>query len=307
MYPNQKSISLFPSPNRKTSTKPKTADELTKEVVLSSPRNGIPQSPQSPGQKNKADKLKMVRDAIGNLFSGSGLFTEWKDSVKANLLMNDDIASEKFGTYNDEFARLHKAVQDAFRLSGRPDLADSFGTTVPQFNQGLHPIDFIATLLKGASNPLSKAAAGNVYAILEPFKTMMQDALTSKGVAAPSDMDTLTQIFYNTFVAKPGSENEVMNFDTMNPGTMYHVDEAVVNSVVTFVKTLADKKTNGEQLSSIQDKIANIGLKVQSGLTQAATDEVNKKVGEKVTTNSKTILIIAVIAIAIIGYALLKK
>lgn len=305
--PGTKPVILFPSTGKALTNRPKSPAEITKEVLLSSPRNGVPVPPSAPSQKNKADRLKIVRDAIGNLFADSKIFTEWKDAVKANQLMNDDIASEKFGSYNDEFARLHKAVQDAFRLAGREDLADSFGTTVPQYNVGLHPIDFIATLLKGASNPLSKQAANNEYSVLEPFKSMMQDALISKGVAAPNDMSTLTQLFYNTFVARPGSENEVMNFDTMNPAIMYHADEAVISGVVAFVKNLAEKKKTGAQLSPIQDKIANIGLKVEDGLTKTATAEVNKTIGETVTTNAKTISIVAAIVILIVLYFIFKK
>lgn len=305
--PGTKPVILFPSPMQRLTSKPKTPDEITKEVLLSSPRNGVPVAPSAPSQKNKADRLKIVRDAIGNLFADSKIFTEWKDAVKANQLMNDDIAIEKFGSYNDEFARLHKAVQDAFRLAGRPDLADSFGTTVPQYNVGLHPIDFIATLLKGASNPLSQEAADNEYKVLNPFKSMMQEVLVEKGIAAPNNMNSLSKLFYNTFVAKPGSENEVMNFDTMNPAMMYHADEAVVSGIVSFVKNLTERKKTGAQLSPIQDKIASVGLKVEAGLTKTATEEVNKTIGETVTTNAKTISIVAAIVILIVLYFMFRK
>lgn len=298
----QKPVILFPSINKPLSLRQKPTATLAEQVAVIAPRKGTPAGISEPFKKGSSKKLLLVRDAIGTLFQDAKIFQEWKDSVKANRLMNDDIVKEKFGSYDEEFAQLHKAVQDAFRLAGRPDLADSFGVTVPRYNSNLHPIDYIATLLKGASNPVSVAVQNDQYKVLEPFKSMMQESLINKGVAAPNEMAALTQVFYNTFVAKPGTENEVMNFDEIHPSTMYHADEAVVNGVLSFVKTLADKKKNGETLSPVQDKIANIGLKVEAGVVKGATDEVNKAVGEKITSNSKTILIVLGVLAAVVLY-----
>lgn len=297
------SINLFPSEPVVVMKAGKTPSVL--EIIAGTPRKAA-DVVIDPNVKVSASRLKTVRNTLGDLFNTSGLGQEWLDSVRVMQLMDKDIASEKFGSYDAEFGRLHKAVQETFRLGGRPDLADQFSMSVPVYTGNLHPMDFVATLLKGASNPISVASQNNQYAVLTPFKSMMQDALVSKGIAAPSDMATLTQIFYNTFVA-PSNDMGKLNFDTMTPSEQYHADDALVSAVVGYVKEMANKKKSGEQLSTIQDKIANIGIKVESGLTKAATNEVNNQVGGAVVKNSKTIAIVIGIVIVVIIYLVVKK
>src|SRR5690349_9870931 len=252
------------------SPKPPVTDA---EIIISTPRV-VEAAVLDNNMKVTASRLKQVRQTIGNLFADCKLSGEWLDSVKANQLMDSDIVNEKFGNYDAEFSRLYSAVKDTFRLAGRPDLADQFSITVPVFTSNQHPMDFIATLLKGASNPVSLASQNNQYALLAPFKSLMQEVLVSKGIAAPHDMPTLTEIFYNTFIGGTGDATPKMSFDTMSPSTRYSADQALVDAVVGYVKAMADKKKAGETLSTIQDKIANVGLKVESGLTKAATSQV---------------------------------
>lgn len=285
------------------SPKPPVTDA---EIILSAPRI-VESAVLDNNLKVSSTRLKQVRQTIGNLFADCKLSEEWLDSVKANQLMDSNIVNEKFGNYDAEFSRLHKTVQDTFRLAGRPDLADQFSITVPVFTSNQHPMDFIATLLKGASNPVSLASQNNQYAVLEPFKSLMQDVLISKGIAAPNDMATLTEIFYNTFIGGTNDATPKMSFDTMSPSTRYSADQALVDAVVGYVKDMANKKKAGEQLSTIQDKIANVGLKVESGLTKAATTQVNQEVGGVVVKQSKWIALGIGVVIIVLIYFMVKK
>lgn len=309
MRPNQQAVVLFPASKNGAvkSNGKKSHVEVINEIIATTPRKDMPGKSVSPGQKTTAGELKKYRDVIGTLFNDAKVFDAWVDAVKINRLMNDSIVTEKFGTYDEEFGQLHKAVQDAFRMAGRPDLADSFGTTVAKYTSSYHPVDFIATLLKGASNPVSVQATANQYAMVEPFRTVMADALTSRGVAAPSDIATLTQLFYNTFIAKEGSENAPMNFETMPPDQTYHADAAIVDAVVAYAQNLQNQKASGKQLSKIQDKIATAAEKVKQSLTATATAEVNKEIGGTITRNSKTIMIVAGVLLVVILYFAFKK
>src|SRR5690348_17643937 len=121
---------------------------------------------------------------------------------------------------------------------------------------------------------------------LFPYTTLFR-SLVSKGIAAPHDMPTLTEIFYNTFIGGSSDAMPKMSFDTMSPSTRYSADQALVDAVVGYVKTMADKKKAGDTLSTIQDKIADVGLKVESGLTKAATTQVENEVGGVVVKQSK--------------------
>src|SRR5690348_17407452 len=64
---------------------------------------------------------------------------------------------------------------------------------------------------------------------LFPYTTLFR-SLVSKGIAAPHDMPTLTEIFYNTFIGGTGDATPKMSFDTMSPSTRYSADQALVRS-----------------------------------------------------------------------------
>lgn len=245
--------------------------------------------------------LLKFRDKVGRLFKEAGLFKAWREAIIVNSLTKNDMVSQQFTSYDAEWRRMHKAVADTFRIAGRDAVADQFVSTVPTYTSENHPIDFIGTLLKGASQ---STAGDKTYAILTPFKQVFKDVLQSKGIHAPDNMEDLSQLMYNNIVAK---EEERMNFDTMQPGYKYHADEAVTDALVAYVKNLADRKASGDTtLSKIQDKIASAGIAVQDSLTKTATAEVNKKVGESVIGNAKTISIIAVILLILIIYLIAK-
>ena len=256
------------------------------------------------GGKASSNELVKTRNLIGGLFTkskfGNGV---WRAAIDNLKLMNNDILPQKFGNYNTEFDNLYNAVQLAFINANRKDLADNFAATVDRYTEKHHPVDYIATLLKGASNPISVQAVNNQYAILKPLEGIMREALAQKGLATPSDLSDLTQIFYNTFVAKDGTPNEVMNFDQMLPSEIYHVDDSVVTAVVSYVKALSDAKKQGQVLPKFQDKIATAGIKIEEKLQNEATNEVKKEVGGFVVGNSQYIIfgIVAVVLFMLIN------
>jgi len=255
-------------------------------------------------------KLIATRSAIGNIFNANPKYSEalWKKSVQFNRLMNQDIPKEKVNdNYDAEFERLYKAVVDTFTEAGREDLAREFQLTVPKYNSVAHPIDFIATLVKGASSKEAKAGQRDQYKMLRIFKPLMKRILNEKGKASPDDIETLTQLFYNEVVAKNGGTYEPMDFESMRPAEMYHVDESVVKSVTVFIKDLADRKESGEVLPKFLDTIASEGIKVKETLKETAKEEVNKEVGAAVVDNSKMLMIGGVVVLLVLGFVLFKK
>lgn len=256
---------------------------------------------QTVGGKVNWSPLLKFRDKVGRLFKEAGIFKAWREAIIVNNLTKNDIPAEQFTSYDDEWRRMHKAVADTFRIAGRDAVADQFTSTVPVYTSETHPIDFLGTLLKGAAQ---STASEKTYSILTPFKQTFKEVLESKGIHAPDNMEDLSQLMYNNVVAK---EEEKMNFDTMQPGYKYHADEAITDALVAYVKNLADRKASGDTtLSKVQDKIATAGIQVQEALTKTATDEVNKTVGESVTGNYQTIIIVAVIILIVIIYLIVK-
>lgn len=271
-------------------------------LKISTARTGTPKIPV--GKVNNSELLK-TRAAIGAIFAGTKFHDVWKRSAAYNSLMNQDIPTNKVNqNFDAEFSRLHKAVIDTFKEGGNEKAAREFALTVPVYTQAVHPVDFIATLVKGASSPIAKKGQADQYAVLHPFKKLMQMILTNKGIAAPNAMPELTQLFYNTVVAKKGGNYEPANFDDMTPAEQYHVDDSVVKAVTVFIKDLADRKESGEQLPKVLDTIASEGIKVKQTLKDTATEEVNKEVGASIMGNSKYIIAAVVIVLA---FFLLRK
>ncbi len=298
---------------KKAAAKKQTASNakanVTAQAVIETPRNITTTAERqfTVGGKLTAGDFNKIRGVVGKLFTDAGLRDEWLQAVKANEIGNSKVVSEKLGTYDPEFKRLHVAIQDTFSNAGRPELASEFAQTVPTYTSNAHPVDYIATLLKGASHPLATAATDNQYKALEPLKPMMADALTSQGIAAPGSISDLSQLFYNKFIAKEQGV-EALNFDTMQAGDQYHADEAVTNAIVTYVKTLADRKAAGDTtLSKLQDKIATAGLNVQSKLTEGVKAEVNRDIGATITGNTRTIMIVAAVGVAVLLFLAARK
>lgn len=292
---------------RGTFLKKSAPESIIAKTVVKTPRTDNPKAVTMIGGKVTAAQFNKIRGVIGKLFTDAGLQKEWMLAVKENNIGNNGVLSQKFSSYDEEFGRLHKAVQDTFKNAGRPELANEFAATVQTYTATKHPVDFIATLLKGAGSPASMAATDNQYKVLAPFRPLMEEVLTAKGINPPKGMADLTQVFYNTFVAKPDSGRPVMNFDDMLPTDSYHVDEAVVNAVVGYVKELSDKKASGETLPKFQDKIATLGLNVQAGLTKKTEEQVAQKVGETVITNRNNIMIITGVVLVVLAVLFFKK
>lgn len=250
------------------------------------------------------------RDKIFDMFKTAGFGPGnpgFEKAVNDNGMTHSKIPNQKVnGDYSEEWRRLWQMVVDTFVNIGRKDLADNFAVTVPVYTTTVHPVDYIATLLKGAGSKPSVQAAESKYAVLLPFKGIMTDALTSKGVAAPSNLEDLIQVFYNNFIAGKMADYDAINFDTLEASHAYHLDEALVEAVITYVKNLADRKASGEVLPKTLDKIATGTQQVQEKLEKAAVTEVKKEIGDVIMENWKWILAV-IVALIIIVIFLAKK
>lgn len=273
----------------------------------------------------KSDAVLMrTRDAIVAIFRNKG--ESAKNAVNAALVKNKlrhaDVANQKIGSdYNPEFRRLWQMVIDTFNNLGRKDLAEKFASTVPPFTENKHDVSFVSTLLNGAasSKPVTittvtsgpggtskevlkvnspAVAADNNYKMLEPFKGTMQAILIAQGFAAPSGMEDLSQLFYNKVVAGKDGYDRINFFDA-TPEQTYHLDQSIVDAIVSFFKGLADRKQKGEVLPKWQDAAATKTLEIQAQLEQSAKGEIAKDIGT-VLMSKQGIIITAIVFVAII-------
>lgn len=263
--------------------------------------------------KSTSRELMATRNKILSMFGAVGLHPESAVIISAladNQLKSGNVPIEKVGdNYNAEWARLHQMVKDLFVGLGRKDLAQSFATSVPIYTAGNHPIDFIATLLKGAGSPEAVKAQEGKYAVLVPFAEVMQNSLVSKGIAAPGNIEDLSQLFYNNFVAQKSNYNlenwEQIDFLSLPPG--HNLDDPAVDAIITYVKGLQEQKNEGKQLPKVLDQIATTANSVQDSLTKQAKVEISKEVGSTVIKNSQIILIVAMALAGLIFWLLMRK
>lgn len=257
------------------------------------------------------DQLMSWFKAAGGVYSKplSDGKTPIEKAIILNKLTHADVANQKVASnYDAEWARLHKAVKDAFTLAGRSDLANQFELNVPKWTAAKHEGgDYVATLLKGASSGPAVAGQNDRFAILKPFRGLMEDALTVKGVKSPPDIGDLTQLFYNNYVAGKDAATPVIAFDEMPPSMVYHVDESIVNAVVAYFKSLADRKKSGETLPKTLDRLAEGTLKVEASLTDKVKEGVAGEIGKGIMNNSTVIIIAVVVALILIVWLIAKK
>lgn len=255
------------------------------------------------------DGFMKTRNALLSLLQGSGLtVNQINGLLKKYSLLESNIPATKLGSgYDEEFKKLWYLTSDAFALLVRPDLGEKFRNNVPVWNDNENSLDFVATLLKGANHPIAKKAEADRYAKLLPLVPVLKQALQDKGIYPPSDVPELAQLFYNTFIAKAQSENEPLNFDDIDPAWQSHLDESIVNAIVTYANSLAQRKESGEVLPKSLDKIATTTQNVKEQLGEKAKQEVAKEIGTTFMSNYKWLLPVIIGVILVLAYLAIRK
>lgn len=265
-----------------------------------------PKLTKQPVKVFSSEKLLATRNKLISLFETSGLS---KDDIKNLLtkynLVTSAIPKQKTESYNKEFADLWQFTNEALGLI-RPELSEKFRMNVPVYDEKNHPVDFVATLLKGASHPVVVKAEANRYQMLEPLKPLMKEILISKGIAAPDNTADLARLFYNEIIAKKNTETPPLNFDDLPVENLYHLDESIVNAIVTYANDLALRKQAGEQLPKFADKIATKTMQIKQQLGSEAEKVVAQEVGQTVVKNSP-LIITAVLAVIVLVAVLLFR
>lgn len=255
------------------------------------------------------DNFMLTRNTLLRLFQDAGLTVSQVNALlKKYNLLESTIPSKKLGAdYTPEFKRLWQLSNEGFALLVRPDLAEKFRNNVPVWTEQNNSIDFVATLLKGANNPISKKAANDKYAKLRPLVNVLKSALKDKGVYPPDSLPELVEVFYNTFIAQAQTETPPLNFEGMDAITKSHLDESLVDAIVTYANGLAQRKQAGETLSKTQDKIANATLDVKDKLAEKAEKQVAQEIGGQIVSNYKWLIPVVIGVVLLIVYLALRK
>lgn len=113
--------------------------------------------------------------------------------------------------------------------------------------------------------------------LLIPLLPVMNSSLRNAGFVPPAnDLDGTAMLFYQKIV-QPAQKN---NYDAD------YLDDAIVNAILSFVGTLAEKQRNGETLNNkVYDVIATGANKVADTVEQKAVETGQFKLGEFISKN----------------------
>ena len=257
------------------------------------------------------DKVIKTRNKIISLFKSTS--PDLQDDTISSLikqfgLVSDTIPAKRIDqNYNDYWANVWQLTNALFLAVGRPDLSELFKFNVPVFNEESHSVDFIATVLKGASSREAQTASQKRFELLLPFKNAMRDALLTKGISSPGDLESISELFYNTFIAEKNGVNKPLDFDTIDPVNKMHLDESLTDAIVTYFNSLAIRKQNGEVLPKALDQMASTTIQVKESLGQQAIRQVNEQIGAKLTGNTWIIWAVIAAVIGLLIWAFVRK
>lgn len=148
------------------------------------------------------------------------------------------------------------------------------------------------------------------FAPLLPFKSVMNNAIRSKGVRTDGKLENIADAFYQVIIRKRARYTP-SNFTGDNFSMSPEAIQQVVAAVLEYIKSLTNKNKAGVELSKTEQAILNGSQAVANKVEQFAMDEAKYKTGdaafnaaEFIKTNIVWIALGVVAAIAIKKYVL---
>lgn len=167
--------------------------------------------------------------------------------------------------------------------------------------------------------PTSKKAPVNTsydpaFDRVKPLAPTMKMSLKAKGVTPSSNIEVLTNQFYNEIVRKDQPNNfsgqntleEIQLFDYSRDYADEAVD-AMITAVISYIKALRTKKASGEELSEVQKIIVTGTERAEDKIKEAAKTEAANKVGSEILFGGKWVWIVGGVVGVIIIIALIMR
>jgi hypothetical protein len=123
-------------------------------------------------------------------------------------------------------------------------------------------------------------------ALLAPFYPMMIAVLKKKNIKPKKAGEGLARQFFDEVIQKKNYESE--NFD---PVTI----SIIVSSILTWIKSLRDKKKSGQQLSETEEKALSVAEYAGEAITGAVRDIGEEKTGEFIFSALPIIAVVALV------------
>lgn len=100
-------------------------------------------------------------------------------------------------------------------------------------------------------------AGTSEWAVLEPFRALMDKALKKKGIAPPVDMSDKAELFYNHIIGAKGFDGtKPMNFEAHDDADPVKVKTIIPAAITYFKSLIAGKQPNGQPLATQDQKLA---------------------------------------------------
>lgn len=161
-----------------------------------------------------------------------------------------------------------------------------------------------------------KGAIGSaVLAPLVILKPVMRNALEKEGMSnkdIPDKLEPLARMFHDVIIKKgkatPATGQKARNSSgvTVAEGDLENIIgealDAIVGTIVKFIKSLKKKKDDGGKMSATEDAILEGADKVGGAAQQAIKDSTAEDIGNSLLDNKMLLIIGGVLVIGIVIY-----
>lgn len=154
---------------------------------------------------------------------------------------------------------------------------------------------------------LNKAKKGKGFALLIPFKGILRKALEKKRIKNDGSIKDIAVKFYEHIVKKDfETENAFLSYEDAVDNLTDVAIDAIVKAIISFIKNVRKKKSEGKELTPIEKGIFEGTEKIEKKLKEEVKEEAEQKVGALVL-NPKTLIIVGVILFITLTFLFSKK
>jgi hypothetical protein len=166
------------------------------------------------------------------------------------------------------------------------------------------------TLVGGIAQRVKESVTDPKTAPLVPLRPVMIVVLSKKGIKANNKTSTadLANLFYENVVRKDNKNLQHIDINELDEDYAVVALSVVVDAIISFIKSIKDKKKAGETLNKTEEVIATGTEMAEKKIEEGAKDEAAKNVGSKLLFDRKTqIVVIGVVIAVVIGVIYFTK
>jgi hypothetical protein len=159
------------------------------------------------------------------------------------------------------------------------------------------------TFVGGIGQRIKESVTDPKTAPLVPLRPVMIAVLSKKGIKANNKTSTadLANLFYENVIRKADKNYDSIDINNMPEDYAAVAITVIVDAIISFVKSIKDKKKAGEKLNKTEETIATGTEIAEKRIEESAKEEAASTVGNKLLFDRKTQIIVIAVIIAVVA------